>query len=77
MPKAFRLLIIGAVFFVVSFVLAEVAYSGLPDWSWIDVIYMVVITVFGVGYGEVHPVDTPELKIWTIGVIVTGCTSLI
>lgn len=37
-----------------------------------DAIYMVVITVFGVGYGEVQPVQSPFLRTHTILVIVFG-----
>jgi voltage-gated potassium channel len=36
---------------------------------------MVTITIFGVGYGEVQPLDTPGLKVFTMGVIVAGCSS--
>lgn len=51
-----------------------VAVGGyvLAGWSVIDAVYMVVITIFGVGYGEVRPLDQPWLKVFTIGVIVTG-----
>jgi voltage-gated potassium channel len=45
-------------------------------YSWIDAIYMVVITVFGVGFGEVHELD-PSMRVFTIGLIVCGCSSLI
>ena len=41
-------------------------------WSAVDAIYMVIITVFGVGYGEVNPVLSTELRSFTIGVIVAG-----
>ena len=44
----------------------------LNGWSWLDSVYMVVITVSGVGYGEVHPVDTPLLRWLTIGLITCG-----
>jgi len=37
-----------------------------------DAIYMVVITVFGVGYGEVQPINSPLLRLHTILVIVFG-----
>lgn len=46
-------------------------------WSLLDSVYMVVITVFGVGYGEVHVLDAPEQKIFTIGLIISGCSALI
>ncbi len=47
----------------------------LAGWQFIDAIYMVVITVFGVGYGETRPLDNPALKLFTMGVIISGCSS--
>ncbi len=38
---------------------------------------MVVITIFGVGFGEVRPIDEPWLKYFTMAVIFVGCSSLI
>jgi Trk K+ transport system NAD-binding subunit len=38
---------------------------------------MVVITLFTVGYGEVHPIATPALRALTITLIVLGCTGMI
>lgn len=54
-----------------------VAVSGYvaAGWDILDAVYMVVITVFGVGFGEVRPVDHPALKIFTIAVIVAGCSA--
>jgi voltage-gated potassium channel len=52
-----------------------VAGYMIAGWSFLDAVYMVVITVFGVGYGEVHPVDHPALKLFTIGVILAGCSA--
>ena len=49
----------------------------LAGWNWIDSIYMVTITIFGVGYGEVNAIDETWLKFFTIGVIFAGCSSLI
>ncbi|MEO0452960.1 MAG: potassium channel protein [Verrucomicrobiota bacterium] len=77
MNSSIRLICFGGALFVISFLLGEIAYSGLDDWNFIDILYMVIITAFGVGYGEVHPIETTELKLWTILIIVTGCTSLI
>ena len=51
--------------------LAVVSYHS-AGWKWIDSAYMVVITVFGVGYGEVNPVDDPILKLQTMALIVVG-----
>ncbi len=66
----------GLVFFVVTCLVATVGYV-LAGWSWIDAAYMVTITIFGVGYGEVQPIESLPLKVFTIGVIFAGCSSLI
>lgn len=47
----------------------------LAGWPWIDALYMVVITIFGVGYGEVRSVEEPALKFFTMGLIVSGCSA--
>lgn len=44
----------------------------IAGWSPGDALYMVVITIFGVGYGEVRPVTHGALRVLTIGVIVAG-----
>lgn len=41
-------------------------------WDAMDAVYMVIITVFGVGYGEVQPITTPGLRALTMGLIVGG-----
>jgi voltage-gated potassium channel len=58
-------------------VIVVVAVAGyvIAGWAVLDAIYMVVITVFGVGYGEVQPVDHPALKLFTIAVILAGCSA--
>jgi voltage-gated potassium channel Kch len=60
---------------VVSLV-ATGAYVA-AGWSVADALYMVVVTVYTVGYGEVRPVDTPLLRSITIGTILLGCTGVI
>lgn len=49
----------------------------LYGWSWQDALYMVVITIFGVGYGETQPVDTPFLRWLTISLIICGYVAAI
>jgi voltage-gated potassium channel len=66
----------GISFFLATCVLATCGYVA-AGWEWLDAIYMVTITIFGVGYGEVHPIDEPWLKYFTMAVIFAGCSSLI
>jgi len=40
----------------------------LSDDSWIDSLYMTIITMTTVGFGEVHPLDNNE-KLFTIFLI--------
>lgn len=64
--------------FVVLGVVCAAAVVGyvLLGWSVSDAAYMVAITIFSVGYGEVQPV-VGAVRWFTIGVIVLGCSSLI
>ncbi len=44
----------------------------LLGWEEFDALFMVVITVATVGYGEVEPLDTPMERIHTMGIIAFG-----
>jgi len=46
-------------------------------WSVGDAAYMVTLTIFSVGYGEVRPIDTPYLRGLAIATIMLGCTGMI
>jgi len=48
---------------------------GGESWSWIDSLYMTVITLSTVGFGEVHPL-TNATKLWSILIIVFGVTGI-
>ncbi len=74
MNSSVRRIIIGALFFGGTCIVAVLGYM-LAGWQFIDAIFMVVITVFGVGYGETQPLDNPTLKLFTMGIIISGCSS--
>jgi voltage-gated potassium channel len=65
---------VGVVFFAATCLIAVAGYMA-AGWELLDAVYMVVITVFGVGYGEAKPLSNSTLKIFTMGVIIAGCSS--
>ena len=65
-PYFISLLLIGSFGFYVL---------GGDSWTWADSIYMTVITLSTVGYGEVHPL-TEAGKLWSVLVIIFGVTGI-
>jgi voltage-gated potassium channel len=63
--------IILLVVFIIT--VGTTGYMWLSGYSFVDAIYMTVITVTTVGFGEVKPF-TPEEKIFTIFLILTSIT---
>lgn len=60
----------------VIYILATAGFVA-AGWSIADAFYMVTLTIFSVGYGEVHPIDTPWLRVLAMGTIILGCTGMI
>ncbi|GAB4226544.1 MAG: potassium channel protein [Elainellaceae cyanobacterium] len=71
MQSPLRRILVGSAFFVCTLMIAVTGYTLLqcPLWT---AIYMVIITVFGVGYGETCPVETTGARLFTIFVIIAG-----
>lgn len=67
-------LLTTVVFFMTTCAVAAMVYAA-AGWPLADAVYMVVITIFGVGYGEVRPIDTLTLRTVTMMLIVVsyGC----
>lgn len=65
---------IGTAFFILTIIVAVIGYLYF-GWTTIEAVYMVVITIFGVGYGEVKPLESTPEKIFTIFVILAGTSS--
>ncbi|WP_159787554.1 potassium channel family protein [Sodalinema gerasimenkoae] len=76
MHRAFRQMLLGGVVFVCTIAFAVMGYV-LLGWEWIDAIYMVIITIFGVGYSEVNPLESTTEKVFTIIVIIAGTSSAV
>lgn len=71
-----RQLKIAIAIMVANALVAVVGYV-ITGASVVDAVYMVIVTIFSVGYEEMVPVDTPGMKLFTAGFIIAGCTSLI
>lgn len=70
-----RDLIGGVVAFIALGVVGVLGYRFLEGWGWLDAIYMTVITLSTVGFGEIHPLQ-PDGRIFTIGLILSGIVTV-
>ncbi|TWT72755.1 Voltage-gated potassium channel Kch [Posidoniimonas polymericola] len=71
-----RKIITGLALFLAICLIAVTGYVA-SGWQLDDSIYMVIITIFGVGYGEIQPVDSPAERALTILVIIAGYGAVI
>lgn len=70
--KFFRTKIYTAVFLlVVLLLIGVIGYKMISGYSWVDALYMTVITLTTVGFGEVNPLDE-QSKIFTIFLILAS-----
>ena len=76
MQNSFKRVLTGTIFFILTMIVAVIGYVFF-GWTLLEAVYMVVITIFGVGYGEVKPLETAPEKIFTILVIVAGTSSAV
>lgn len=74
MRVSFRRILTAGVFFLVTIVVSVSGYM-VSGADFLDALFMVVITIFSVGYEETIRVDTAPLKMFTILVIVFGTGS--
>jgi Trk K+ transport system NAD-binding subunit len=70
-----RNLIAGLVYTLVIILAGTMAYVML-GWSWADAFYFVIISIFTVGYDELHPIYGFQLRAVTISVIIMGWIGL-
>lgn len=66
-----RRIIVGISVLTLILVFGIIGYIAIEGWSFMDALYMTVITVTTVGYFEVHPLDTAG-RIFTIVLIIVG-----
>lgn len=68
-------LIAGAVGFGCVALIGTLWYRLIEGWGWSDSVYMTVITLATVGYGEIHPLGDRG-RIFTISLILMGIISI-
>jgi len=70
--KVFRSKINTAIaLLIILLIIGVVGFRILTNYTWIDAVYMTVITITTVGFGEVNPLDD-DSKIFTIFLILTS-----
>lgn len=76
MWAAVRAVFPSTIFFALVILIATIGYIQM-GWPSADALYMVIITVFSVGFGETHPVDTHAERVWTMLVIIAGWAGVV
>lgn len=56
---------------IVVLLIGVLGYRIISGYSWVDAVYMTVITITTVGFGEVHPLDDSS-KIFTVFLILSS-----
>ena len=64
----------GAVSLAIVFLLAICAYRVLGEYSWLEAIWMVVVTISTVGFGE-QSQSSDAVQVITILLILTGVSA--
>lgn len=57
------------------FIVGTLWYSLIEKWHWLDAVYMTVITLTTVGYGETQPLGDRG-RVFTIALILSGVTTI-
>ena len=57
--------------FLLIFIGGVLGFKAFYEYTWVDALYMTVITITTVGFGEVHPMSASE-KIYTSLLIVSS-----
>ena len=68
------LIVVAAVLVII--VVGTVGYTLIEGWGLLDSLYMTVITIFTVGYGEVHPLSRAG-QVFTLMLIIGGVGTIL
>ena len=74
--KVFKSKLNIAIFLLSILILSGIlGFKIISGFSWIDSIYMTIITITTVGFGEVQPLDS-QSKLFTVGIILTSAVTV-
>ncbi len=74
--RALKFVVPALSFFAFVIAVSTIGYI-IMGWSPMDAFYMVIITVFAVGYGEVLPIQSVAAHVWTMIVILSGWSAVV
>lgn len=69
-----QILVTNVSLLVALLAVGTLGYHFIEKWSWLDALYMTVITFATIGYGETNPLDARG-RIFTITLIIMGVVS--
>ncbi len=72
--KLYRHLIFVSALYALLLALGSGGYMVIEGWSWTDSVYMTVITISTVGFGEIRPLS-PIGRVFTGGLIILGVST--
>jgi voltage-gated potassium channel len=64
-------MVTALLFIIIVVCIGSIGYVLIEDWPLLDAVYMTIITLATVGFGEIHPLS-PQGRIFTIGLILSG-----
>ena len=70
----YRQLIVVTTLYILLLMLGSAGYALIEGWSWTDSLYMTVITISTVGFGEIRPLS-PIGRVFTGAMIVMGISA--
>ncbi|NUN64268.1 potassium channel protein [Pseudanabaena biceps] len=70
-----RTLVINVAILIALVAIGTLGYHLIEGWDWFDALYMTIITLATIGYGETHPLHF-QGRLFTLSLIIMGVASI-